>query len=387
MTPEAVLFALIRSVICDENIQDEVKAACTPEMLEGVHTLAAKQDLAHLTGHGLSKLSLPESEPLKQMKQAAFQAVVRQVKQNYEYASVCKVLEEAQISYIPLKGTVLREYYPASWMRTSCDMDILVHEEMLDAAVEALRQKLQYTNWEKTDHDISLFSPSGVHVELHYDTIQERYAVDGCRDVLAQIWDTAVPAETGAHHFLLTDEMFYFYHIAHMVKHFEVGGCGIRPFLDLWIMNHKIEYDRKKREQLLQEGGLLQFALAAERVAEFWFSGAEPEQMDRAISDYILRAGLYGDNANRAALGQAKSGGRWKYLLTQRIFMPYDYLKAEYPILKDHKFLLPVYQVVRWGRMLFSGRLKATVKELKANIETGDKATVSTTEILKHLGL
>ena len=66
--------------------------------------------------------------------------------------------------------------------------------------------------------------------------------MDGCRGVLAQIWDTAVSAGPGSHRLLLADEMFYFYHIAHMVKHFEVGGCGIRPFLDLWIMNHRMEH-------------------------------------------------------------------------------------------------------------------------------------------------
>ena len=31
----------------------------------------------------------------------------------------CAVLEEAKIPYIPLKGTVLRDYYPEAWMRTS----------------------------------------------------------------------------------------------------------------------------------------------------------------------------------------------------------------------------------------------------------------------------
>lgn len=386
MTVEAVLFGLIRNVICDEPMEDEVRVACTEEMLERLRALSRKQDLDHLAGHALSRLSLPDSKPLEDMKQAALQALSRQLMQEFELVSVCKVLEEAKIDYIPLKGTVLRAFYPESWMRTSCDIDILLRKEALDTAVQILREKLQYTNWEKTDHDISLFAPSGVHVELHYDTIQERYAVEGCRDVLAQIWDYAVPKEPGSCHYLLTDELFYFYHIAHMVKHFEVGGCGVRPFLDIWIMNHRMPHDRQKREQTLQEGGLLKFAQAAQRVAQYWFEGEEPQPMDLAISDYVLRAGLYGDNANRAALGQAKSGGKWKYLLTQRVFMPYDYLKAEYPVLQEHKYLTPVYQVVRWGRMLRSGRLKATVRELKANL-AGDNTTIPAADILKHLGL
>ena len=50
MNKEAVLFALIRSVICGETVNEEIKAACTPELLENVYTLASKQDLVHLVG-------------------------------------------------------------------------------------------------------------------------------------------------------------------------------------------------------------------------------------------------------------------------------------------------------------------------------------------------
>ncbi|MBQ8797857.1 MAG: nucleotidyltransferase family protein [Oscillospiraceae bacterium] len=388
MNKEAVLFALIRSVICGETVNQEIKAACTPELLENVYTLASKHDLVHLVGQAVSKLDLPESEALTKCKQTAMRAFVRYMQQNNEYTQVCQVLEEANIPYIPLKGSVLRDYYPEPWMRTSCDADILVKEDILDTATELLIQKLGYRSGSKSDHDISLYAPSGVHLELHYDTIQERYEVNGCREVLAKIWNHAAPREQDSCHLWLTDEMFYFYHMAHMAKHFEVGGCGVRAFLDIWIMNHKMSYDKGKRHALLKEGGLLQFAQAAEKVSECWFSNAKPEEMDVTISDYILRASLYGDKANRAALGQAKNGGKLKYLLTQRVFMPYAYLKDEYPILKQKKWLTPAYQVVRWIRMLRSkGGLGNSVKELKANAVSGKENAASAAEILKHLGL
>ena len=38
--------------------------------------------------------------------------------------------------------------------------------------------------------------------------------------------------------------------------------------------------------------------------------------------------------------------------------MPYKTLKITYPILKKYKYLTPVYQVVRWGKMLSSGKFK-----------------------------
>ncbi|MBR2309183.1 MAG: nucleotidyltransferase family protein [Oscillospiraceae bacterium] len=387
MNKQEIFLALVRNVICGEAVNDNLISACTPEMLEDVYSLAVKHDLHHLVGQALSKTGLPASEALEKCKKAAMNAFVRHMQRAHEYRRICQVLEEAEIPYIPLKGSVLREYYPEAWMRTSCDMDILVKEEILDQTAALITQKLDYKADPRSDHDVALHAPTGVLLELHYDTIQERYEVNGCRDVLAAIWDHAAPKKEGSCHLWLSDEMFYFYHMAHMAKHFASGGCGARAFLDIWIMNHKMSFGREKRYALLENGGLLQFAKAAESLSEAWFSGAEPTQMDIALSDYILRASLYGDNANRAALGKAKSGGRLKYLLTQRVFMPYAYLKDEYPVLKKHKWLTPVYQVVRWVRMLFSGGLGSTVKELKANAVSKESEEVEAEVLLKHLGL
>lgn len=388
MNKQEILLALIRNVICGETLDDNLISACTPEMLEDVYELAIKHDLPHLVGQALSKTAAPASDALAKCKKAAMGAFMRYVQQNHEYNRVCAVLEEAKIPFIPLKGSVLRDYYPEAWMRTSCDADILVKEEILDTATALLVEKLGYTAGGKSDHDVTLRAASGFLLELHYDTIQERYEVNGCREVLASIWEHAAPKEQGKNHLWLTDEMFYFYHMAHMAKHFAVGGCGVRAFLDIWIMNHRMDFDREKRYALLAEGGLLQFAKAAESLSECWFSGAEPAEMDVALSDYILRASLYGDKANRAALGQAKNGGKLKYVLTQRVFMPYSYLKDEYPVLKKHKWLTPWYQVVRWFRMLRRrGGLGNTVKELKANAASKQSEGAAAADILKHLGL
>ena len=384
MDTQSVLFRLLRLAVCGDVPTERLKTACTPEMLEAVYVLASRHDLAHLVGQAASKLDLPESEALTKCKQTAMQALMRYMRLNYEYEQTCQTLEQAQIPFIPLKGSVLREDYPEPWMRTSCDVDVLVKEEQLDAAVQVLTRTLGYTAGERGDHDVTLRSAGGIHLELHYDTIQERYDETGSRKVLARIWQDAQPKTPDSCHYVMSDAMFYFYHMAHMAKHFQTGGCGIRTFLDVWILDRKA-HDAVARQALLAEGGLAKFAQGARKVAEYWFSGETPDGMTRAVSDYILRAGIYGDNANRAAVGQAKRGGRMKYLLTRRVFMPYDFLKAEYPILKKHKWLTPVYQVVRWIRMLIDGRLRYTVAELKANAATTN--TDTTGDIVKYLGL
>ena len=388
MGAEELLLALVSAEICGQDIDGEMLKSLSPEELESLYKISKIQDLAHIAGQALAKCgALGKSPASEKLKKRTMQAMYRYVRMHSEYEKICHVLEQAQIPYIPLKGAVLRTYYPEPWLRTSCDIDILVKEEMLDYAMEILGENLGYTSQPKSDHDVSLFSANGVHLELHFDTIQERYETNNCRQVLSQIWEDAAPKDAGSYQYCMSDEMFYFYHMAHMAKHFEVGGCGIRPFLDIWILQHRVEYDSQKRNELLRQGGLLKFAQAAEKVSAAWFSGAQMDPMTGQVSDYILRGGLYGDNENRAALGQARMGSRVRYLITQRVFMPYEYLKDEYPVLKKHKWLCPLYQIVRWFRMLLGGRTGRTLQELRSNFTISKKKTDAASELLKYLGL
>ena len=76
--------------------------------------------------------------------------------------------EDAGIDYIPLKGSVLREYYRNPPMRTSCDIDILVPKDKVDAAASALVTACGYTINGRSGHDISMTAKNGQHLELHF---------------------------------------------------------------------------------------------------------------------------------------------------------------------------------------------------------------------------
>ncbi len=388
MNITTALYSLLNTHISSAQASHSLTEELTDKEMEALYALSKQQDLAHIVGYELNNLGrLRDDEISQKFKRQILQAVYRQSQMENTCQQVYQLFTQLKIPFIPLKGAILRAYYPEPWMRTSCDIDILVKEEDLDNAIAALQQKLQYTVSGRTDHDISFNSTNGVHLELHYDTVGKRSAINNCRDVLSGIWDDAQVLQPGSSQYCMSDAMFYFYHIAHMAKHFQNGGCGIRPFLDIWIMHHRISFDKEKRNRLLQQGGLLSFAQAAEQLAEVWFTGAKPDALSQQISDYIFSAGLFGNNANRAAVGQAKMGGKLQYLLFRRVFLPYDFLKAEYPILKKHKWLTPIYQVIRWIRMLRNGKLRQTAKELQANMKTDGTAIASNTEMLKQLGL
>lgn len=380
-----VMFALLRSTVCGDFLSSEEISLYSPDILPKITSLAQKHDVVHLIVFALKKNGLLD-EGNKNLESKILLAVYRLEKLNYELTKLCAALEQAEIPFIPLKGSVLRQYYPEPWMRTSCDIDVLVKEADLKRAIACLTDGLHYRYETQNRHDVSLFTQQGQHIELHY-TLLEDGAVNSALVVMDTVWDTAIKRGGYTYCYEMPDEMFYFYHIAHMAKHFvETGGCGIRPFLDIWVLNHRIDFDREKREKLLSDGGLDVFAKQAELLSEVWFGNAEHTEITRQMEEYILRGGVYGTTTNRVAVQQQKHGGKMKYALS-KIFIPYDVIKFHYPILQKHKWLTPIMEVRRWGKLIFCGHLKRTVKELKYNSTISEDAAAETRTLLKNVGL
>lgn len=370
MTAESVLFALLRSTMCGEALSEETAVACTPEMLSEVYVLTSKHDLAHLVSCSSKKMKLSENEVLTKFKAAKEQAIYRYMRLDFEYKNICRVLESAKIAYIPLKGAVLRECYPEPWMRTSTDIDILIQKADLAQAVQLMEQKLSYHRKGKSPHDVSMYSPAGTHLELHYDTIEASIS-EASQEVLCGIWDKAVQRQPESCRYAMPDDLFYFYHMAHMAKHIRNGGCGIRSFLDIWIMNNRMSFDLEKRNESLSAGKLLSFARAAEKLAEIWFSGVQMDAGSQELECYILAGGAHGTTQNKVTLKDTR-----KTYPLSRIVIPYEDLKYYYPILETKRWMTPFFQVVRWFRLLRSVRNSLRAERMKRQMpmEKADSA-------------
>lgn len=379
-----VMFTLLRSAICSTLLSNEEKSLFDEKMLPRISEIAKQHDLLHLLALGLKRNGLLNAKN-KQFDTEIYRAVYRYEQQKYELSRLCDALENAGISFVPLKGSILRQYYPEPWMRTSCDIDILVHSNDLDVAIACLADNLGYVVKERGTHDVSLFSSIGIHIEIHFDLVEEGRA-NNAIDVLRRVWENVKLHEGTSFCYEMTDAFFYFYHVAHMAKHFETGGCGIRPFLDLWILDHKENVDQTARDQLLVQGGLFQFAGHARRLSQVWFEDDELENLLLQLQEFILHGGLYGSVDNRVALQQTKTGGKWGYILS-RIFIPYAKLKRYYPILEKHPWLTPVMQIRRWFMLFRPDVMKRTKREIKVNRNL-DKSKANEMNIfLKNIGL
>ena len=382
MHTESLMFALLRIALGVQSPEGFPKEEITQPVLEEVYNLSKKHDLTHIAGQGLAKLGLlGKDEISEKFRKQTMQAVQRYMRMQNELLRLAASFEKAQIPFIPLKGAVIRDSYPESWMRISGDIDFFVQEKDLQTIHTILTETLQYKYCGQWGMEITYLSPSGVHIEVHYDVLEE---VDNAAAmaVLKTVWDRVQPAPGWKFLMRMTDEFFYFHHIAHMAKHFVGGGCGIRPVMDIWVLNNCISFNTQQRNALLQAGGLLTFAQGMESLSNVWFLQAPADEQSQQVSHYLLDGGVYGTITNLVKIQQGKKGGRFRYILS-RIFVPYRIMKNNYPILQKHKYLLPVMEVWRWIRAIFTGNISR--QEMQSSMQSDSNDAMGA--LLQSLGL
>lgn len=376
MTSESmeIFFRLLcLTVIGDRMTDDEkvdVEAKISPDVLSELFDVSDAQDLAHLIGYALIDNGFIKKgcEMYDKFYAAQFIAMCRYETLNRAFMQVSEQFEKAKIEYLPLKGIVVRHFYPNAWMRTSCDIDILVRRDNYKMAIESL-ENAGWTVIAQTPHDISLQLDGGPHIELHYQLIEEKRL---CRayEVLDDVWLHVLPISKCE--FAMSDEYFYFYHIAHMAKHFLNGGCGIRPFIDLWLLNTCGEFNYDCRRQLLAKGDLISFENYATRLCSVWFGNGTHNKATLTMEKYIFNGSLYGTWDNSVSVHNSMKNGKWGYFLS-RLWISYDNLRIKYPSLEGKKILMPIYQIRRWIDATLHTRNKVRFELEKTNAISNDE--------------
>lgn len=378
-----LLFGIIRAVVLGGTPPDVTDISA--DSLGELYKLAKAQDVAHIVGFFFEKRELQDgcTEIKKALSKQYLTAMYRYQHLTYEYKRICATLEKNKIKYIPLKGAVIRSYYPMAWMRTSCDIDILVEESELDRARDGLVKELGYTASEKRDyHDISLYSPSGVHLELHFNI---RENIEPMDEILDTVWANARLCD-GEYGYMQSNEFLLFHQIAHAAYHFMRGGCGVRSILDIWLLRGRLTLDGAVYERLLYGAGLREFEKAILELADVWYSGAEHTALTREMEDFILGAGIYGSTENRVAVSRSDKRSGAAYILS-RIFMPYKSMTARYPILKKHPILLPLCHVLRWFSILSPETRKRARREVAYSASLDAQRGERVGKMLREIGL
>lgn len=378
---QSILIEILCATVNGAEACDAVREKMTPDGLASVYRLAKKHDLAHVVSRFVSQNQIEvEHELLEKLQREELASIYRYEQMKYAYEEICGALDRAEITYVPLKGSVLRPFYPYESMRTSCDIDILIHESDLAAATDCLTA-MGYRSGRQNYHDISLYAPNQIHLELHFN-IQEN--MDSLDAVLKDAWDYAVPVEGSRYAF--TEPFLAFHIFAHMAYHFLSGGCGIRSLLDIWIMEYRMGIAYPCAKELLEKAGIYRFASEMSRLAEQCFAGQKLDLFGDSVLTYIFRGGVYGSSENSMAMYKSQEKSSFHYLM-ERIFLPYRSMKVAYPVLKKVPILLPFCWVARWVKALTGGKTKQLAAEMSCAKQTTADSAAKAKDVCSRLGL
>ena len=376
-----ISFEVFGGAICLELFSD-----FTNDDYIALYKLSKKHDLAHLVGDALIKNNLVIDEKIKSaFQKEVFTAVYRAENMTHEIAEISAILEKEKIEFIPLKGAVIRNYYPEAWMRTSCDIDILVHEKDTKRAVKLLTTKYGYTCPIKTFHDFSLYSKTNVHIELHFIlNFYERRD----EEFLKKVWKNAKTADGFEYQKKMTESFFLVHTVSHMAQHVLGGGCGIKPFIDLYILKYRANISFEEAMPELEFFHLDSFCKNMLKIAECWLNDKGIDEKLAPFETYIIEGGVYGSLENSVSVGTVRRGGKVKYIFS-RLFLPYRELSLLYPSLKKCPVLLPIYEVRRWFRLLNKhGKSPKEIKnELKNVTAVSKEDSEKAKSMLASIGL
>ena len=358
------------------------------EDADGLYRLADRHDLCHLVYYALSeaKIEIESFQAGSLMEQKYLKAIRRGARTDYAFSMAKELLAKAGIPYIPLKGVVINKLYPERWMRTSSDVDILVRKEDYKKAVDVFGGDARFEKGRECEHHYEFITEKKVRIELHRALMDEHdYKA---ADVVDDIWKSAACPVQGGMEYQMSDGWFYYHHILHMLMHFEGGGIGVRFFVDTWLLNRDAsEETRKEREKYLEGGGLARFAKAVEQLSDIWMNANRPTSPALlTMEKLVLSGGIFGTTEQRVQYGSQKAGGRARYLLT-RIFTPYNRLKLIYPVIGKHPALTPLFQVVRWFRILLRPSQSLAGDEIRTMIKGGKVSDDEIKEMRRDLGL
>lgn len=379
-----ILIKLLRCEIDEDYVLPEL--SLTSEDIRALLEMAKKHSLTHLVSDALKRTQKTEDTALLSLLNSnVYSAVIRHQVLDDELKRIASVLDRHQIPYIPLKGSVLCEDYPKPWMRSRRDIDILVSAESHQKACDALCEELKYVFYRENKNDRVFTTPEKLTVEVHHHLISDEY-IPQSMSFLDSVWKKSVPVSAESFCYRMDSDMYVYHHIAHMAKHCLAGGCGIRPVLDLWIISKNRDYMSKELRRWLNESGLLVFAESMDELCKVWFCNKPHTKATLAIQEFVAVGGEMGNENFCHFRRMKKKGGKIGYFLS-RIFLPYDEIKEQYPIVEKHKFLIAFCQFHRLFSFVFGKKrkvMKSEVKKVNTVSQTDNKIIFNA---WKHLGI
>lgn len=326
-----------------------------------VFSAASNHSVAGMTYYAIKKLPsdcMPSEQVLASFLSSYRAELVLEGNIQFETERLFTELTSAGIDILPVKGILLKDYYPVPSMRTMTDVDVLYKLKDKEKVIEVFK-KYGYTLNSDGLGQLDFTKEPVHHYELHSSLLSEDKKDF---EYFSNIWERAIPTEQ-PHIFTLRPEDFYIYILEHLAKHIEGGGAGIRMVLDVFVYGkaHSEEFDNDYVNSELSKINLCKFRQRIEELAASWFASDEPD-VESASARFILDCPTFGYVSNAIAydslMQERRKGKKQSGIsrLLRRIFPPTFYIHRRFPVTRKYKFLYPFFVPVYWLLRIFKDK-------------------------------
>ncbi len=300
---------------------------------------------------------------------------------NKEHLKLHKIMTEAKIPYVILKGVASAAYYPDPLLRVMGDVDFLVNESDVPSACEALERNGFTRNPKEHEKHIVYFDDGG-NFEMHITPAGVPKGAEGdkVRELLKGIVENSKTLETAFGTVVVPSD---FHHglviLLHTCCHFTSEGIGLRQLCD-WAAFVSHFTDEKfcyLFEEKLRSIGLWRFAQVLTQVCTECVG--LPERSFTGDCDGVLIKDFTADIFKSGNLGQKNATSVQESVLSQKdsrksflgnfISSVNEIVYFYWNFTKKFKILLPLGWLFFGGRYiirsLIGKRPKISVKKLK----------------------
>ena len=239
-----IMLCLIRKALHPDDEQTvQLDAGCDAEKLEA---MIKRQSLVTMVYPVIMRQADDAWRPLKERLRPVYdREIYKGMVQEYEIQSLLDDMEKDGIDCLPMKGWIMRNYYPDPLMRSMGALDVLIRDmdsQKMQKWMEARGYKA--VRVQQQFHD-EYQKPPCMHVELHHCLIDKACLqpseIEWMDEITPTFWNSDNSIKKKKHIYQLTDDLLYVHHISHFYKHFTGSGVGIRPMIDAYLF-----FKRKK---------------------------------------------------------------------------------------------------------------------------------------------
>lgn len=345
--------------------------------LDSIYSMASFHKLNAFVAYALENAGIQDEK----FHESLGKAIKHQALFEIERGKVIGFLNKSDIPYMLLKGIIIEKYYPKTYLREMADNDILFDSRYADELYEFFISE-NYELYSTKEHSMKYgcysFHKNPVynfemHTKLFSDDLFHKL-----NQYYSDVFSKLELIKGSEYAFTLND--LYIFFTLHEYKHYSYAGVGIRSLVDNYLirqkLNDKLDYEYIYNE--LKKVGAYDLEVLRKSIVDKIFSDPISYELtdeeNILFSEYIT-SGAYGTDkklqrkVTRLLLDKSnfKSEKLKKIMYSCRLVLGnQEIYKSKYPVLSQHKILLPVCFLIRLCSAISKGAVTREISKLKA---------------------